>query len=446
MKVLIVDDEKLKGLTLPDDLREANYDITSVDSPLKGLQLLQNEVFDVVVTDLQMPGMSGIEFLKLVKQRYPHMTVIVMTANANIETAIEAIKFGAYDYIKKPFLSEELILMLDRLEALRAEVEAEGFRKREPNWGLLGAGQLSFYKFIDKNSQIREIMDRLPAVAESDSNVMLYGERGSGTVALAKTIHLQSNWKYRPFISLNCKISSAEQLAQNLFGDSTLQGRLKLAAGGTLCLKNIDAIPFVIQTEMMHWLSEQSETATATDKPSRLIGTAVEDLTQKMKDGTFLPELYYHINVISLFLPPLRERKSDIPILINHFLEFASPHRAIRVQPAAMKYLVAYPWPGNFPEMKNVVEKFATLGRGREITVEDIPLKLKLPLAYRLDETTSEVDFHNVMASTERELIVWALHKARGDETEAARLLSMQPATFRDALARHQADITSEQD
>ena len=348
MKVLIVDDEKLKGLTLPDDLRETNYHITSVDSPLKGLQLLQNEVFDVVITDLRMPGMSGIEFLKLVKQRYPHMTVIVMTAYANIETAIEAMKFGAYDYIKKPFLSEELILMLDRLEALRAEVEAEGFRKREPNWGLLGAGQLSFYKFIDTNSQIREIMDRLPSVAESDSNVMLYGERGSGTVALAKTIHLQSNWKYRPFISLNCKISSAEQLAQNLFGDSTLPGRLKLAAGGTLCLKNIDAMPFVIQTEMMHWLSEQSETATVTDKPSRLIGTAVEDLTQKMKDGTFLPELYYHINVISLFLPPLRERKSDIPILINHFLEFASPHRAIRVQPAAMKYLVAYPWPGNF--------------------------------------------------------------------------------------------------
>ena len=446
MKVLIIDDEKQKRLTLRDDLQEANYDVISVDSLLKGLQLLQNEVFDVVLTDLRMPGMSGIEFLKLVKQRYPHMTVIVMMAHVNIETAIEAMKFGAYDYIKKPFLSEELVLMLDRLKALRVEVEAESFGKREPNWGLLGAGQLSFYRFIDKNSQIREIMDRLSPVAESDSNVMLYGEPGSGTVALAKTIHLQSNRKYGPFISLNCQISSAEQLTQNLFGGSTLQGRLKLAAGGTLCLKNIDALPFIIQTEMMHWLSEQSETVAATDKPLRFIGTATGDLTQKMKDGTFLPELYYHISVIPLFLPPLRERKSDIPILINHFLEFASPHHAIHVQPEAMEYLVAYPWPGNFPEMKNVVEKFVAVSRDREVTVEDIPLKLKLPLAYQLDETTSEVDFHEVMESTERELIVWAMQKARGNEAEAARLLSMKPATFRDALARHQADITWEQD
>ena len=446
MKVLIVDDEKLKRQTLQDDLREANYDVTSVDSLLKGLQLLQNEVFDVVLTDLRIPGMSGIEFLKLAKQRYPHTTIIVMTAHANVETAIEAMKFGAYNYIKKPFLSEELILMLNELKALRAEVEAESLKKQEPSWGLLGAGQLSFYRFIDKNSQIREIMDRLPRVAESDSNVMLYGEAGAGMVSLAKTIHLQSNRKYRPFISLNCQLSSAEQLTQNLFGDSALQGRFKFAAGGTLCLKNIDALPFVIQTEMMHWLSERSETATATDKPSRLIGTATEDLTEKMKDGTFLPELYYHINVTSLFLPALRERKSDIPTLINHFLELSSPHHAIHVQPEAMEYLVAYQWPGNFPEMKNVVEKLVTVSRGNEITVKDIPLKLKLPLAYQLDETTSEVDFHEVMASTERELIVWAMQKARGNKTEAARLLSMKPAPFRDALARHQADITLEQD
>ncbi len=441
MKILIVDDEKLKRLTLRDDLLDANYDVVSVDSPLTGLQLLKNEVFDVLITDLRMPGMSGIEFLKLTKQKYPHMTVIVMTAYANIETAIEAMKFGAYDYIKKPFLSEELILMLNRLKALRAEVEAESFRKSEFDSGLLGAAQLSFYRFIGKNSQIREIMNRLTSVAESDSNVMLYGERGAGTVALAKTIHLQSNRKYRPFISVNCRISSDEQLAQKLFGDSFSQGRFKLAAGGTLCLKNVDKMPFLIQTEVMDWLSEQSETVGATDKPGRLIGTAEEDLTQKMKEGTFLPELYYHISVVSLFLPPIRERKSDIPTLINHFLEFCSPHHVIRVQPEAMKYLVAYPWPGNFAEMKNVVEKLVTVNRNREITVEDIPLKLKLPLTYRLDETTSEIDFHNIMESTERELIVWAMQRAEGNKSQAARLLSMKPATFRDTLARHQDEL-----
>ena len=441
MKILIVDDEKLKRLTLRDDLFDANYDVVSVDSPLTALELLKNEVYDVIVTDLRMPRMSGIDFLKRIKQKYPSTTVIVITAYANIDTAIEAMKFGAYDYIKKPFLSEELILVLNRLKALRAQLDTANVGESDPDSDVLGAGQLSFYRFIGKNSQIREVMDLLPTVAESDSNVMLYGERGAGTLSLAKTIHLESRRKYHPFISLNCRNSSEEQLAEKLFGDATSQGRFECAAGGTLCLKNIDAMPLSIQTEMMHWRANQSEAAAVTDKPVRLIGTAAEDLTQKMKEGTFLPELYYDINVVSLFLPPIRERKSDIPVLINHFLEFFSPHHAIRVQPEAIKRLVAYPWPGNLPEMKNVVEKIVTVSRDHEITGADIPLELKIPLAHQFDETPGEVDFHDIMKSTERELIAWALQRTQGNKSQAARLLSMKPATFRDALARHQDDL-----
>ena len=440
MKILIVDDEKLKRLTLRDDLLEANYDVVSVDSPLTGLQLLENEVFDVLVTDLRMPGMSGIEFLKRVKSRYPHMTVIVMTAYANIETAIEAMKFGAYDYIEKPFLSEELIIVLDRLKVLRTEINTENFRNSDPNSEVLGVGQLSFYRFIGKNSQIREIMDLLPTVAESNSNVMLYGEGGSGTVSLAKTIHLQSNRRYRPFIILNCRHASTEQLLQKLFGDATSQGRFKLAAGGVLCLRNIDAMPLAVQAEMMHRLLDQSEGAETSDTFLRIIGTTRADLKQKMEDGIFLPEFYFHVNVISLFLPPLRERRADIPTLINHFLEFFSPHHAIRVHPEAMKYLVAYPWPRNLPEMKSIVEKLVTVSRDWAIRVEDIPLEVRVPSARLFNKTPREVNFHDIMKSTERELIAWAMQRAKGNKSQAARLLSMKPATFRDALARHDKD------
>ena len=441
MKILIVDDEKLKRLTLRDDLLEANYDVVSVDSPLKGLELLQNGVFDVLVTDLRMPEMSGIEFFKRAKEKYPHMTVIMMTAYANIETAIEAMKFGAYDYIKKPFLSEELILILDRLKALRAKVEARNFKGPELHSKLLGPGQLSFYRFIGRNSQIREIVDMLPTVAESDSNVMLYGEKGSGAVSLAKTIHLQSNRRYRPFINLNCRNVSVEQLSQKLFGDSTRQGRFKLATGGTLCLSNIERMPFPVQAEVMHRISDQSEAPETTDKPLRLIGTTRADLKQKVEEGTFLPELYYHISVISLYLPPIRERKSDIPVLVSHFLEFFSPHHVIRVHPEAMKCLVAYPWPGNLSEMKNIIEKLVTISRGYEIREEDIPVEVRIPSEHRFGEAPREVNFHNIMKSTERELIAWAMQRAKGNKTQAARLLSMKPATFRDALARHQDDL-----
>ena len=441
MKILIVDDEKLKRLTLRDDLLEANYEVISVDSPLTALQLLENEVFEVLVTDLRMPGMSGIEFLKRVKARYPHMTVIVMTAYANIETVIEAMKFGAYDYIEKPFLSEELILILDKVKVLRTKVDTESFRNSAPDSDILGVGQLSFYRFIGKNSPMREIMDLLPTLAKSNSNVMLYGESGSGTISLAKTIHLQSDRRYQPFIPLNCRHASTEQLLAKLFGDATSAGRFHLAAGGTLCLKHIDAMPLAVQTEMIHRLLDESKAVETSDTRLRLMGTAESDLKQKMEDGTFLPELYFHVNVNSLFLPPLRERRADIPILINHFLEFFSPHQAIRVHPEAMKYLVDYPWPRNLPEMKNIVEKLVTVCRDSAITAMDIPLDVRVPSALLFNEIPREVNFHEIMKSTERTLVMWAIQRAKGNKSQAARLLSMKPATFRDALARHKKDL-----
>ncbi len=447
MKVLVVDDEKLKRMTLRDDLRESNYEVTAVDSPLIGLQLLQNEAFDVLVTDLRMPRMHGIDFLKRVKEEYPHITVIVMTAYASVETAVEAMKFGAYNYIKKPFSSEELILMLNKLKALRSRAGAENSSTLLPASG--NAEQHSvYYTLIGKSQQIQEIFNLLPTVAQSHSNVLLYGEEGTGKSFLAKTIHLRSSRKHQPYVRLNCAEVPSEVLEQELFGNTSQQGKLQLANRGTLFIANVDAMSLELQAKLLHVLSERTfASASESESPEvalRIIGATRENLKLKTQQGTFLAELYYQLNIIPLFLPPLRERKTDIPMLIDHFLGLFSPRHVVRMHPDAVSQLVAYPWPGNVNELKSIVERLVTMTKGLDITAEDIPLEVKLPAPPQPDETLSPTSFHDIIKSTERELIAWAMKQTKGNKTQAARLLSMKPSTFRDSLAKHKEDIAWE--
>lgn len=447
MKVLVVDDEKLKRMTLRDDLRESNYEVTAVDSPLIGLQLLQHEAFDVLVTDLRMPRMHGIDFLKRVKEEYPHITVIVMTAYASVETAVEAMKFGAYNYIKKPFSSEELILMLNKLKALRSKAGAENTSALLPASGNVEQ-QSVYYTLIGKSQQIQEIFNVLPTVAQSHSNVLLYGEEGTGKSFLAKTIHLRSSRKHQPYVSLNCAEVPSEVLKQELFGNTSQQGKLQLANRGTLFIANVDAMSLELQAKLLHLLSDRTFASSSESESSevalRIIGATRENLKLKTQQGTFLAELYYQLNIIPLFLPPLRERKTDIPMLIDHFLELFSPHHVVRIHPDAVSQLVAYPWPGNMNELKSIVERLVTLTKGRDITAADIPLEVKLPAPPQPDETLSPTSFHDIIKSTERELIAWAIKQTKGNKTQAARLLSMKPSTFRDSLAKHEEDIAWE--
>lgn len=447
MKVLVVDDEKLKRMTLRDDLRESNYEVTAVDSPLIALQLLQNEAFDILVTDLRMPRMHGIDLLKRVKEEYPHITVIVMTAYASVETAVEAMKFGAYNYIKKPFSSEDLILMLNKLKALRSKADAE-----LPSTLLPAPGnteqQSVYYTLIGKSQQIQEIFNVLPTVAQSHSNVLLYGEEGTGKSFLAKTIHLRSSRKHQPYVSLNCAEVPSEVLEQELFGSTSQQGKLQLANCGTLFIANVEAMSLELQAKLLQVLSERAFASASESESSevalRVIGATRENLKLKTQQGTFLVELYYQLNIIPLFLPPLRERKTDIPMLIDHFLGLFSPHHVVRMHPDAVSQLVAYPWPGNMNELKSIVERLVTMTKGLDITAEDIPLEVKLPAPPQPDETLSPTSFHDIIRSTERELIAWAMKQTKGNKTQAARLLSMKPSTFRDSLAKHQEDIAWE--
>ncbi len=440
MKILVVDDEKIKRVTLRDDLRESNYDTIAVDSPLIGLQLLQQEAFDVLVTDLRMPQMHGIDFLKRVKKEHPHITVIVMTAYASVETAVEALRFGAYNYIKKPFSSDELILMLDKLKALRNKTQADRTPSSQKSEDTNQETSL-YQTLIGKSQQIQEIFNMIPKVASVDSNVMIYGEEGTGKSLLGKTIHLKSSRLHQPYVNFNSYGLTADTIESELFGDSDRQGKIQIANRGTLFIANVDSVPLNLQAKLLAILESMEHTEADDTESSeidiRIISTSRDNLKDKTKRGEFLEDLYYQLNVIPLFLPPLRERKGDIPILINHFLDIFSPHQSIKISPDAIDVLSDYPWSGNISELENIIERLVTVYNGNEITKEDIPIEIKLPTSQQLDTTPSLTSFHEIIKSTERELIAWAMRKTKGNKTQAARLLSMKPSTFRDALAKH---------
>lgn len=447
MKVLVVDDEKLKRMTLRDDLRESGYDVIAVESPLIGLQLLQQEAYDVLVTDLRMPQMHGIDFLKNVKKEHPHITVIVMTAYASVETAVEALRFGAYNYIRKPFSSDALISMLEKLKALKGKTSLE-MSKSSVQTSVRNHESSLYHTLIGKSQQIQEIFDQVPKIAAADSNVMIYGEEGTGKSLLAKTIHLQSSRKHAPYVSLNCYGLDADAVESELFGDDSRQGKLQLSTDGTLFIANVDTIPISLQAKLLAALEDRSLAVQSEEETLaidvRIISTSRENLKDRTRSGEFLEDLYYQLNVIPLYLPPLRERKGDIPMLINHFIDIFSSNQPVRIQPEAVRVLTEYSWPGNVSELENIIERLVAVNRGTDITVEEIPIEYKLPTSQKFDDTPSLTSFHEIIKTTERELIAWAMRKTKGNKTQAARLLSMKPSTFRDTLAKHIQHITLE--
>lgn len=431
-------------MTLRDDLRESNFDVIAVESPLIGLQLLQQEPFDVLVTDLRMPQMHGIDFLKKVKKEHPHITVIVMTAYASVETAVEALRFGAYNYIKKPFSSDELILMLEKLRALRGKPSVENASPIDETTDSIQETSL-YQTLIGKSEQIQEIFNIIPKVSAADSNMIIYGEEGTGKSLLAKTIHLRSLRKHQPYVGLNCYGMTTELIETELFGSDVRQGKIQLANMGTLFIANIDIIPINLQARLLAILDEHSSVkdnkSVTSSVDLRIISTSRDNLKEKTKRGEFIEDLYYQLNVIPMFLPPLRERKSDIPMLINHFFEIFSPHQSIGIEQDAVNILSEYPWPGNVSELENIIERLVAVNTGTDITAEEIPIELKLPTRQKFDNTSNITSFHEIIKSTERELITWAMRKTQGNKTRAARLLSMKPSTFRDALAKHSSQI-----
>lgn len=443
MKVLIVEDEDILRVSIGDDLKEAGLEVHLRKSPLSAVKLLEEDLFDVAVVDYKMPEMNGLELLERIKNSQPECAVVVMTAFGTIQNAVEAMKLGAYDYITKPFSNEELILIIKRIAEVQS-LKRKNIELREELKERLG-----FHKLIGKNKSMQQIYNLLSIVADSDSTVLITGETGTGKEMVADAIHDMGRRQDMPYRKVSCSLFSTEILESELFGHEKgaftgalydKKGRFELADGGTLFLDDVDDIPMHIQVKLLRVLQHnefERVGGTETIKVDvRVIASSKENLLAKIQKGQFREDLYYRLNVIPINLPPLRERREDIPLLISYFLEKFSPEKKISVSKQAMDYLIPYSWPGNVRELKNLMERFVLIVPSGHITPAHLPSEIMCEDIFQAKESVSDSSFEEVMKNCEIKLIKRALEMAGGNKSKAARMLKLKPSTLRSKIEK----------
>ena len=382
-RVLVVDDEPMVCLALTNWLEEENYFAQAVEDGPQAIKAVRGENWDIVLLDLRMPGMDGLEVLKKVKEIAPQTVVIMMTAYASIPGAVQAMKEGAYDYIVKPLDVDQLTLMLKRIvEHQQLITENILLRKRLTE-------QYEFEDIIGRSEAMQEVFSMIKAVTDTNATVLITGETGTGKELVARAIHSNSSQRYGPFVATSCGALPETLLESELFGydkgaftgaDRTKKGRFELANGGTLFLDEVGDISMKTQIKLLRVLQEKSFSrlgGTGQIKVDvRLISATNRDLVAAIEDGSFRSDLYYRLNVVSIQLPPLRERKDDVPLLAVHFInkynvEFNK--KFDRVDRKAMDFMMDYHWPGNVRELENVIERALVIDQGPEVQVKHLP-------------------------------------------------------------------------
>jgi len=373
MDILLADDERTIAVTLRDDLADAGHDVTVVHDGDAAAGKLGEDRFDVLVTDIRMPGKDGIELLKLAKATDPAMEVIVITGQATIETAVEAIRHGAFDYVRKPFLNEEIVRLVANLAKVR-RLENK-VQTLESEVGLARARS----QFIGEAESMRNVLDLVRTIADSDEDVLITGETGTGKEMIAKLVHELSPRRDEPFVVLSCSGFPQTLLEDEIFGHekgaftdarAVKQGRFERANGGVLFLDDIDDVPIETQVKLLRVLQERNLERLGGVKTIQLdvrviVATKI-DLRSAVEDGEFREDLYHRINVIPIQLPPLRERRSDIPLLVEHFVRVYGKGRGYRLSDATKQALAAHAWPGNVRELENSVRRAIAMAGDRE--------------------------------------------------------------------------------
>ena len=441
MRVLVVDDEKIKRVSLADDLAAAGYTVACAASGEAAVRQLKSAQFEAVVTDMRMPGMSGIELLKWIKSNDCADTeVILMTAYGSFPLAVEAIKHGAFDFIAKPFRNERMIPLLKRIGCTKGVPGGLATRAAAPATALIA-------KYVIGSSEAMQPVKRMIQLcAESEANVLLRGETGVGKDLLASVIHQLSPRGTAPFVKANCAGFPAQLIESELYGhekgaftgaDEQKLGRLDLAEGGVLYLDDVDDIPLSQQVKLLRVIDEKIfERVGGTSLMTanvRIVASTKVDLLEKISAGEFREDLYYRLNVLRVDIPPLRERHGDIPLLVDHFLRSISGAAAYRVEPEAMKRLDRHPWPGNIRELAATLERSYLVGGG---VVTAAAVALDEGLAPKPAVATGS-GFHDTVGMLERELLADALKRTGGRKSQAAKLLDMKLSTFRDKLAKY---------
>jgi DNA-binding NtrC family response regulator len=435
--ILLIDDDQSLRRVIEYSLLESGFAVRPAASGEEGLALFQKETFDVVITDITMPGMSGMEVLEKIRKADPALPVIIITAYGTIESAVSAMKQGAFDYITKPFNRDELRITLDRaLKMRRLEKENVRLRAEVIDRNLFNA-------IVGDSEKIREVIALAGRVAPSDATVLVTGESGTGKELLARGIHFSSGRAEGPFIAVNCAAIPENLIESELFGHvkgaftgavRDKEGKFELADGGTLFLDEIGDLRIDLQAKILRALQERTVDrvggVTQVDLDVRIIAATNRDLELDVKEGNFREDLYYRLSVVILHMPPLRERKDDIPLLARHFLKKFSKGGTPTLAPDALSLLQSYGWPGNVRELENVIERASVLKRGDSVTVADLPEKLTRVGRSAVDIIMNLPDDGISLEEIERTLIIKALERHKGNQTRAAEYLRITRPTL----------------
>ncbi|MBL7542481.1 MAG: sigma-54-dependent Fis family transcriptional regulator [Bdellovibrionaceae bacterium] len=443
-KILVVDDEESIREFLEIMLRKEGYEITLAEDGQKAKELLQKKSFDMIVSDLQMPNMTGIELLKYVRQDYPEVIFMMITAFGTTETAVEAMKMGAYDYLTKPFKIDEVrINISNALRSKNLEFENRSLKKE------LGK-EFSFQNIIGNSPAMHYVFDLIKRVSQAPTNILVTGESGTGKEVIAKAIHYNGPLKDRPFVTINCGAIPENLMESEMFGHkkgsftgaiADKPGLFEVADGGTLFLDEVGELPLSIQVKLLRSLQERVIRRVGSTEDTkvdvRIIAATNRNLEEMVQKGTFRQDLYYRLNVIHIKTPSLRERKEDIPLLAHHFLKKYNDklNKNIgSISTEAMENLKKYDYPGNVRELENMIERTVALEGGATVLPESLPPLVntstgrKLASSNEIEVTDDGVDLDKIIGQIEKELIIKSIHQANGVKKRAAKLLNI---TFR---------------
>jgi two-component system NtrC family response regulator len=446
-RILVVDDDPSLRRVLQVQLEQEGFEVAVTASAQQTLSVLQLRHFDLVITDLRMPGMSGLELLRHARLQYPQTIIVMLTAFGTVDTAVEAMKAGAYDYLTKPVHPDEMLLVVRRaLEHLRLIEQVRTLR-------LSLNKKYGFENILGRSDVLLEVLDMAERAAHSNSTVLIRGETGTGKELLARAIHFNSSRRDNPLVTINCGAIPKELLESELFGHkrgaftgavADKKGRIELADGGTLFLDEVAEMSPDLQVKLLRLVQEGEIEKVGSEVKAkvnvRIIAATHRELQAMIEDGTFREDLYYRLAVIPLVMPPLRERPEDIPDLVQRFFRKSQQKNErpdLAMSPALLPYFVGYRWPGNVRELENVVERIVVLARGKDITVEDLPQFLRREKA-GVDALEIDLPPRGIsLEAIEKELILKALNRCDWNQTQAAHYLDISRKTLIYRIEKH---------
>ena len=454
-RLLVIDDEENMRHMLSKVLGKTGYTVETASNGHEGLKMIQTTDYDFVLCDIKMPNMSGMDFLKAGRDKIRITTVIMMSAYGTIDTAIEAMKLGAYDYISKPFKTDEVYLTLKKAEereSLRQEnrLLKERIKKIEGNY--------NFGNLVAKSDAMQSMFQIATKATQYKTTVLVLGDSGTGKELIARAIHFEGERSKMPLVPVNCGGIPETLLESELFGykkgaftgaDKNKKGLFQEADGGTIFLDEIGELPLALQVKLLRVLQENEIRMIGDSKSMnidvRVIAATAKDLEEEVKKGAFREDLYYRLNVLSIKIPPLRDRADDIPLLCDHFIERFNSRLNKKIEgiaPAAMSRLLEYAWPGNVRELENMIERALVLAEDSLLEPDHFPPELGRPIDG--DQMDGLFDGHSLKAAQklmEKKLITKALKKTDGNRTQAARLLEISHPSLLSKIKTYNIDL-----